>query len=164
MKKIYMLLLIMSAMFFVSCSQDAFIKSVKVPVSGGTTGGTSGGTGGTTGGGITLVDSLINLVAPTTVSKTGQVTVSFDYSTKENRYVYIAIKDTASWTEFASTKLTDVNGSGNKSVNLTFSTVPTAGTNYKVIVTMIEASDNWSVIKDTDGNSIESSLDISITD
>lgn len=50
MKKIYMFLLLMSAMFFVSCNQDAFIKSVKVPVSGGTTEGTSGGTGGTTGG------------------------------------------------------------------------------------------------------------------
>lgn len=159
MKKIYMFLLLMSAMFLVSCNQDAFIKSVKVPVSGGTTGGTSGGTGGTT-----LIDSLSNLVAPTTVSKTGQVTVSFDYSTKENRYVYIAIKDTTNWTEFASTKLTDINGNGNKSVNLTFSTLPTAGVNYKVIVTMIEASDDWNVIKDTEGNNVESSLDISITD
>lgn len=143
MKKIYMFLLLMSAMFFVSCNQDAFIKSVKVPVSGSTTGGTSGGTGGTTGGGIVweASNTLSNVVVPTTATVGGTLNISFDYTTTAYRRVYIAVKS-ADWsTEYVKEDIRDLGPNGNKSVNLDLTGI-TAGS-YKVAIEVLENTDTY---------------------
>ena len=132
MKKIYMFLLLMSAMFFVSCNQDAFIKSVKVPVSGSTTGGTSGGTGGTTGGGIDIIYpagiSGVTL-STSTLSLTGEITITFNYNSAEETDIYVDIKKDGTsddvWTWYTGTSFKSTSGNGTKTAKLSLADAAT---------------------------------------
>lgn len=143
MKKKYMFLLLMSAMFFVSCNQERFISSVKVPVNEGTSGGTNGGTGGTTGGAIVWnsSDSLTNVNVPTTATVNGTLNISFDYATKDYRRVYVAIKSSDWNTEYSKEDIRDLGPSGSKTVSLDLTGIP-AGT-YNISIEMLENKDDY---------------------
>lgn len=159
MKKIYTLLLLMSAMFFVSCNQDPFIKSVKVPVSVDTSGGTSGGTtGGTT---TTLVDSISNVViTPNPASGNSTVKITFNYTTTENRDVHVAIKNPSDGWSTLVDKTESISESGTKEIEFTLSNA--AAADYKVILNMWKSGENYADVNDADGNKIEVGADLTI--
>ena len=154
MKKIYMFLLLMIAMFLVSCNQDRFIGAVKVAdvttggsttVTGGTTtGGITGGAGTTTGGAIVWnsSDTLTNVNVPTTATLNGTLNISFDYATKDYRRVYVVIKSSDWSTEYVKEDIRDLGPSGTKNVNLNLGGM-SAGS-YKVAIEMLENTDAYS--------------------